>query len=268
MLLQRIVTAFLLLAGFLGAMFLAGRVGWMLTCALFVLGGAWEWARLSGWSARASAAWLLACVVAMAGVAGVDAAWLDASLFGAALAYWLVAAPWWIFRERAWPHPAWRAVAGALVLLPAWWALVRLHDIGAVFLLGLMAVIWISDTAAYFAGRAFGRRKLAPRISPGKTWEGLLGALVATAAYALALDAVGGAWREQFDVSLPLLVVLVWALVLLGVLGDLFESWIKRVAGVKDSGTLLPGHGGVLDRIDALTPALPAAALALQFLSR
>ena len=127
-----------------------------------------------------------------------------------------------------------------------------------------MATVWIADTAAYFAGRAFGRRKLAPAISPGKTWEGVYGALAAVAAYALALwpaaRRAGG-----FDDSgiAPLAGWIAAALVLaaLSVVGDLFESLLKRQAGVKDSGSILPGHGGILDRIDALLAAMPAAAL-------
>jgi phosphatidate cytidylyltransferase len=126
-----------------------------------------------------------------------------------------------------------------------------------------MAVVWIADIAAYFAGRRFGKRKLAPTISPGKTWEGVWGALVAVAAYALLLVAVapsafapaGPAAMAAFVAFLPLLAAL-------SVVGDLFESLLKRQAGVKDSGALLPGHGGVLDRVDALLAAMPFAALA------
>lgn len=265
---QRILTAVLLLAGFLYAMFELTSLGWALTCAGILLVGAWEWARLAGWKPMASMAWLALCAASMGGLMRADSALFDAGLFLAAVLFWLTAVPWWIHRERAWSHPLWRAASGVLVLLPAWWALVRLRELGAEFLLGLMIVIWISDTAAYFTGRAFGRRKLAPRTSPGKTWEGLAGALLATAVYALVLDALGGAWRERLEITTPALVLVVWALALLGVLGDLFESWIKRVAGVKDSGRLLPGHGGVLDRIDALTPMLPAAALGVLWLSR
>ena len=150
------------------------------------------------------------------------------------------------------------AVTGWVALVPCWYGVVVLHRSPAL-LLALLAVIWIADSAAYFAGRRFGRRKLAPGISPGKTWEGVGGAFAAVLLYALFLDRVvlpdvpglrGGA--------VFLLVTLMTAL---GIVGDLFESWMKRQAGVKDSGTLLPGHGGVLDRIDALTAAAPFAAL-------
>jgi phosphatidate cytidylyltransferase len=145
-------------------------------------------------------------------------------------------------------------MVGVMVLLPTWAALLYLRERGAWILLALLAVVWIADTAAFFAGRSFGQRKLAPGISPGKTWEGVYGAMFALVLYASAVSAA--------VVGLRIVGALVMALALLyfSVLGDLFESWIKRVAGRKDSGTLLPGHGGVLDRIDALTAALPIAA--------
>jgi phosphatidate cytidylyltransferase len=128
-------------------------------------------------------------------------------------------------------------------------------------LLGVMAVVWIADTAAYFSGRHFGRHKLAPAISPGKTWEGVAGALVALALYAGAASLLAG---------MPLLglLLMVSGLLYVSVLGDLFESWIKRVSGMKDSGSTLPGHGGVLDRIDALTSTLPIATGMLMWLER
>ena len=124
-----------------------------------------------------------------------------------------------------------------------------------------MAIVWIADTAAYFSGRHFGRHKLAPAISPGKTWEGVAGALVALALYAVAVGLL---------VGMPLLslFVMIAGLLYVSVLGDLFESWIKRVSGMKDSGDVLPGHGGVLDRIDALTSTLPIATGLLLWLER
>ncbi len=117
----------------------------------------------------------------------------------------------------------------------------------------MAGIVWIADTAAYFSGRHFGRNKLAPAISPGKTWEGVAGAFVALAVYAAAVSAVAG-------LPAPALLAVVAGLFYLSVLGDLFESWIKRLSGMKDSGDMLPGHGGVLDRVDALTSTLPVAA--------
>jgi phosphatidate cytidylyltransferase len=154
-----------------------------------------------------------------------------------------------------------RAVVGVVVLVPTWAALLYLHARGPGVLLGVMAVVWIADTAAYFAGRQFGRHKLAPAISPGKTWEGVAGAFAALAIYAGVLSRLA---------AMPLLslLLMVSGLLYLSILGDLFESWIKRLSGMKDSGDILPGHGGVLDRIDAMTSTLPIAVGMLMWLER
>jgi phosphatidate cytidylyltransferase len=135
----------------------------------------------------------------------------------------------------------------------------------------MMAIVWIADTAAYFAGRRFGRRKLAPSISPGKTWEGVYGALAAVAIYALLLlpfAAAAGYTRPLDAIAAAIWVGLALLLTGLSIIGDLFESQVKRQRGVKDSGGILPGHGGVLDRIDALTAAMPPAALIAHHLFR
>jgi phosphatidate cytidylyltransferase len=141
------------------------------------------------------------------------------------------------------------------VLLPALLAVVQLRQLGALALLALMAIVWVADITAYFAGRAFGKRKLAPSISPGKTWAGAYGAVAGVVGYGLAASAI---------VDLPGPAVLIPVLVVLTVLsivGDLFESLLKRQADIKDSSNVLPGHGGVLDRIDSLTSTLPLIAL-------
>jgi phosphatidate cytidylyltransferase len=142
------------------------------------------------------------------------------------------------------------------VLVPAGLAMVALTAAEALLVL---AVVWIADTAAYFAGRRWGRRKLAPSISPGKTWEGAGGALIGGAAYAMILSVF-------LEGNLMVFVGMAVLLVAVSIVGDLFESAAKRQAGVKDSGTLLPGHGGMLDRIDSATAVLPVAALAVPFL--
>jgi phosphatidate cytidylyltransferase len=134
-------------------------------------------------------------------------------------------------------------------------------------LLGVLGTVWISDTAAYFVGRRFGKRKLAPSISPGKTWEGVAGALAAVGIYALAWASLGGsdgipAWPADARVAPAWILPVLLGLAVVGMVGDLFESLIKRQAGVKDSGTLLPGHGGILDRFDAPVAMLPLAVLA------
>jgi phosphatidate cytidylyltransferase len=143
-------------------------------------------------------------------------------------------------------------------------AVVALQTRSPGVLLAMMAIVWIADTAAYFAGRRFGRRKLAPSISPGKTWEGVYGALAAVAIYALLLvplAAAAGYTRPLDAIAAAIWVALTLLLTGLSIIGDLFESQLKRQRGVKDSGAILPGHGGVLDRIDALTAAMPPAAL-------
>jgi phosphatidate cytidylyltransferase len=178
-------------------------------------------------------------------------------------------APIWLWRRPAFRSPGLPLAAGVVVLVPAFSALIVLRDItGPALLLAIMMAIWISDTAALIAGRRFGRRKLAPAISPGKTWEGVFGGLGAAVLYGSGLSLLSGPEFLSGQPRWPLPGFAPWILLLLilvvaGVIGDLFESQMKRAAGVKDSGEILPGHGGVLDRIDALTAALPLAAVAL-----
>jgi phosphatidate cytidylyltransferase len=261
---RRVLTAALLLAVFIPAVLWAPAWLWALMMAGLVGVAAFEWARLSAFPLRTARAYaaLLACVaLALPRVLEADWALYQAALMLLAAGFWLLVAPLWLAGRWQARRPSVRAAVGAVLLLPTWAALVYLHARGPAVLLGVMAVVWIADTAAYFAGRYFGRHKLAPAISPGKTWEGVAGALLALALYAAA---VGEA------VALPLASLLPMAagLLYLSVLGDLFESWIKRVAGMKDSGDILPGHGGVLDRIDALTSTLPLAVAMLMWLER
>jgi phosphatidate cytidylyltransferase len=153
---------------------------------------------------------------------------------------------------------------GALVILPTWAAMTALHAVSVWLLLAAMALVWVADIAAYFVGRAFGKHKLAPAISPGKTWEGVAGAVAGVMVYGtivLNFSPLAG----KVPLATPLVVLLLLLLTAVSVMGDLFESLLKRQAGIKDSSNLLPGHGGVLDRIDALTSALPLAALILYF---
>jgi phosphatidate cytidylyltransferase len=182
-------------------------------------------------------------------------------------AFWIVAAPAWL-AKKARPSPLTCAIVGWLVMWPTWFAFVVLRDASPWLLLAIAAVVWVADIAAYFAGRRFGKRKLAPAVSPGKTWAGVYGALVGVAVYGAAL-----AWLANsrptplsglFGGSAGIAVIAcMLVLAALGIVGDLFESWMKRGAGLKDSSSLLPGHGGILDRIDALTSTLPVAAFAL-----
>lgn len=272
----RILTALTLIPLVLAALFLLPPVGWGTVALAAIAVAAVEWAKLAGFNRR-SQALFAACVVVIGGgamyipVAGFGAGgWSDGvlvALCGPALAFWLLVAPGWLRSNFRPASVAAMALTGAIVLIGAWAAVVQLQARGPWLALAAMAIVWIADTAAYFSGRAFGRRKLAPATSPGKTWEGVYGALAAVAAYALALTPFArraGYTSEVSSSAVAIWVALVLGLALLSVAGDLLESLLKRHAGVKDSGTVLPGHGGALDRIDALLAAMPAAALLAQ----
>lgn len=274
MLLTRVITALALLPVVLGMLFLAPPALWALFALAIALAACWEWSRMCGLKPAGQGAYLAASgavgaflwLLYMRLVPGNFAA---AAMTGfiVAAAFWLVGIPYWLANKLR-PSPSMRAVAGWLALWPAWLALVVLRDTSPWLLLALAALVWVADIAAYFAGKRFGRRKLAPAISPGKTWEGVAGGMAGVAVYGVALALVAQRWDTPLDwifqsgSGLPAIVAML-ALVAVSILGDLFESWMKRGAGLKDSSNLLPGHGGVLDRIDALTSTLPVAALAL-----
>lgn len=267
MLRQRVVTALTLLALFLAALFLLPQAGWVVLVILIVMQGTAEWsylARLHG--AAAQSYWWLTLAL-MAGFAWFDANHaaqqllpLHLTVYVLSLLLWLVVVPLWLGLGWQVRNPWLMAGVGWLVIIPTGLALMDLRD-NPRLLLGVMVLVWVADSAAYFSGRTFGKRKLAPSISPGKTWEGIMGALAAASAYVLLGWALSD-YRHLY-VFLPTLLLAAWCWVALAVEGDLFESAIKRQAGVKDSGALLPGHGGLLDRIDALTSTLPLAALAM-----
>lgn len=253
----RIRTAAVLIAAVAGVLLLGPKWLWALVVvAMAGVAGA-EWSMLCAWPTRmrnAFVALILLLSLAMVWYAGHDA-WLDAAILFGALLFWLLAAP--LSLRNGWSGRGARGVSGVLVIVPLVWALLWLQQQadGNLLLVSGMAVVWVSDTAAYFAGRAFGRHKLAPAVSPGKTWEGVAGAVAGVAVYTLALVLVMG---ERLPAGLPEMFGLTLLMCLLGIVGDLYESWMKRVAGVKDSGACLPGHGGLLDRVDALAAALPA----------
>lgn len=268
--LKRALTAAVLLAAFLGALLLLERPWFGVLIGAVVAAGGYEWGKLAGLGPRAAlgyGALALLLYAALAWSLGPlrTADRPELALFVAAAAFWLLVAPPWLDRgmERS-PGSVLLAV-GLLVLVPTGLAAITLSPAQLLLALGL---IWIADTAAYLAGRAFGRRRLAPRISPGKTWEGAAGGAVATLIYAIicALPGAplggsvrGASWVPYLAVALLLCAV--------SIVGDLFESALKRRAGAKDSGALLPGHGGVLDRIDSATSTLPIAALAFYWMS-
>jgi phosphatidate cytidylyltransferase len=227
-----------------------------------------EWGGLAGYGSRGR--WIFcgglvlsALAIGWAvtrGPAGVSGAGVERALYGVSCIFWILVAPAWLARGWRVRNPLAAAVVGWIVLVPTWLALARLQADPAQ-LLQLLAIVWLADTAAYGAGRAWGRHKLAPRVSPGKTWEGVAGAAAAVAVYYVVLSALEPArpWSSGWAGMLVFAGVTAMSIV-----GDLFESLMKRQAGVKDSGTLLPGHGGVLDRIDGLLAALPFAALLLR----
>ncbi|MCU0803636.1 MAG: phosphatidate cytidylyltransferase [Burkholderiales bacterium] len=273
MLKTRVVTAVVLAAVFLGALFLLPAFGWTLFALGIAGAAAYEWAGFARLAPPARIAYALSSAALAAGLAwmgGLPAGeWRATGLtpvYAAAALFWALGAGLWLVRLPQAPPPALVLVLGWIVLVPTVLALVQLRNAGPVPLLLLMAIVWIADIAAYFSGRAFGKRKLAPRVSPGKSWEGVIGAFIATTLYAVLWHTLAPAFLPGLPAPLAGLaafVALVWALTGASVLGDLFESALKRQAGLKDSSRLLPGHGGVLDRIDALTPVLPIAALVL-----
>jgi len=219
--------------------------------------GAWEWAALVKFGPRSRLGYVLATpLIALAVYYTVPRELIAAT----AALFWIVLAPLWL--ARAWPIPGGLggALLGWLLLVPTGYAAVSLHNTSPRLLLACILLAVIADSAAYFSGRRYGRHKLAPSISPGKSWEGALGAALAVTVYALLV----GVFALHENVGRSAL-LLGYALILFvaSILGDLFESHAKRQAGLKDSGNWLPGHGGVLDRIDSLTAVLP---LALGFL--
>ena len=273
MLKTRVITAVTALLILLAALFCFPKWGWGIFTLLIVLAACWEWCRLCAFLPRANGVFLvltamLSAIVFFLYVTTSNALWMQRTaqaLFIAAGAFWLVAVPLWL--KMAWrPRlPVLAGVAGWLVVFPAWAALLLMHDASPLLLFSIMAIVWIADIGAYFAGKRFGKTKLAPSVSPGKTWEGVVGGLIGVMGYFfLWFEAVyyfGAPWAQalsQFGLALPLVFLVLGAV---SVVGDLFESWMKRCAGMKDSSNLLPGHGGILDRIDALTSALPIAGL-------
>lgn len=255
MLKARVVTALFLVAGFLAVLFLLpGRAASVVFALIAALAG-WEWAGLmKATGGRRILYGLLVFGLCMLFWTSPEQGF--PLLWGLSVLFWLLFVPLWM----RWRWPTACATVGLVVLLPTWAALVALHARGPELLLAAMALVWVADIAAYFTGRAFGRNKLAPAISPGKTWEGAVGAAVGVLVYGFAvapfLPQLSGIGPFAFAAILLLLTAV-------SIFGDLFESLAKRQAGIKDSSQLLPGHGGILDRIDSQTSTLPLVALLL-----
>ena len=276
MLKQRILTALVLLAILLPALFHPSPVAFTAVILVLMAAAAWEWGRLNACGPVGSVLVGAACLALCA--ASWALGWVQRPLGVLWLAgggCWVLGSAW-LLRAGVpgWPRvpAALRLVAGIAALWMAWMAVVQARALGVNFLLSVMCLVWMADIAAYFAGRKFGlrftRAKLAPSISPGKSWEGVWGGMAGVLALALAwiaFDRQGLADGPSLYTlllargGLPGLVVSCLFLAALSVVGDLFESLVKRSAGAKDSSALLPGHGGVLDRIDALLPVCPLA---------
>jgi phosphatidate cytidylyltransferase len=261
MLKTRIITALVLIAGFIPALFLLSNTYWALAMLVLSLMALHEWTSMIKLSPTQRNIYLV--IVTMAGLIVVPLIekigfhvffFKSLLIFFVTAIFWILIVPFWL-KTRCVISNKWvMAILGLVLIAPLWLALICAKSADPWLLLVLLATIWIADSAAYFAGKNFGKHKLAPNISPGKTWEGVLGALLGATLFAAILLC-------GFDFYNAALFPLLWSVTILGVIGDLFESMMKRQASIKDSGDLLPGHGGILDRIDGIIPSLPIAIL-------
>jgi phosphatidate cytidylyltransferase len=277
MLKQRILTALALLLVLLPALFHPDIRYLALIGLILIAVAVWEWSRLNHFNQTHSVLW----GIASAGLCALIY-WTDAFDY--------FAAPFWLFISATWVllgsyilqggqvrwqsiHRWIRLLIGLGILISSWLALYQSKNLGTGFLLSILLLVWVADIAAYFAGRSWGQHKLAPQISPGKSWEGLIGGVVGVFVLSIAwlnLDEVfpilqAGLFQKLFAHGWLVFVASVLFLSLMSVVGDLIESLIKRSVGAKDSSRLLPGHGGVLDRLDALLPVLPIAMMLMLF---
>lgn len=273
MLKQRIITALILAPLMIGGIFFLPLYEFKLFIGLITCIGAWEWANFSGIEKQPGRiAYAIVLSLAVFAVAQMPAAYQVPLLY--------VALVWWIFAfilvrsypslSQLWHARAARMVLGFIVLLPMWVGFVHLktYALSDYLILFVMFIVWGADVGAYFAGRTFGKNKLAPNVSPGKTWEGVYGGLATTV-----LIAIGGGYclDTYTDIHMSAgrwaaLIAVTVLVTMVSVLGDLVESMLKRHRGIKDSSQLLPGHGGIMDRIDSMTAAVPVFALALTWL--
>lgn len=286
MLKQRIITAIVLFAVVLACLFAPYDWPLAVLATLALSLAAWEWSRLNGFSGPPAVS-----IGVVFGIACAIAALNDVPEVTKPSLFWLVFCMAWLVGAvlvlrggvegwNALPR-ALRLVAGLAVFAVAWVAMLRAFELGINYLLSLMALVWMADIGAYFAGKTFGMklfaRKLAPTVSPGKSWEGVVGGVIGVLLLAslwLWLDrSLAYEWGRSFygvvrQQGVFMLIVVCIALVAMSVLGDLLESLVKRAAGVKDSSGVLPGHGGVLDRIDGLLPVMPMGMLVLALVAR
>lgn len=261
MLKTRIITAVILVAALLPMLFMSSNMTWAVMMLALSLLAIYEWGQLIGLAPVTTAGYTL-----LSGLLGAVMLRLMSEfgfhwffyqslfVFIVAFIFWVLAVPILLTKLLVIKSKLILSVIGFFLIAPLWLALVSAKGADPWLLLALLATIWIADTAAYFSGKNFGKNKLAISISPGKTWEGVYGALFAVTVFGYALF-------FSSAVNSLLIFPLLWLVTLLGVVGDLFESLIKRQMNKKDSGQLLPGHGGILDRIDGLLPSLPIAVL-------
>jgi phosphatidate cytidylyltransferase len=276
MLKQRVITALVLLALLLPALLASTAEPLAGLTLVLIAAAAWEWGRLNGFAMRGALRMAALCVILC--LYAWSARWaydIPANLWNLTGAAWVLVAGWLLRHgvDRWATISRWlRMVVGLLALWLTWVAVYQAKVMGINFLLSLLFLVWMADIAAYFSGRAFGRRKLAPAISPGKSWEGVWGGMVGVLLMACiwiwvdshyAVDSPS-LFSRLYARGAPFLILATLFLTLMSVAGDLVESLVKRSAGMKDSSHLLPGHGGVLDRVDALLPALPLALMLTQ----
>ena len=275
MLKQRIITALILAPIMIGGIFFLPLEPFMLFIGVITAVGAWEWANMSGVTGLGGRA---------AYVIGVAACLFGLAIGGLEQARWLLwlALIWWALAfvlvrsypntKHIWTQVPMRLLIGLLILLPMWVGFVQIkaYPESGQLIMYVMLLVWGADVGAYFAGRTFGKNKLAPNVSPGKTWEGVFGGMATTLLIAILAGLFLQWYYPVFSMDgekwLSLFVITV-VVTMVSVLGDLVESMVKRHRGLKDSSNLLPGHGGVMDRIDSMTAALPIFALALTLLS-
>lgn len=272
MLKQRVITAIILTIVFLSALFGLSLTYFTLFVGAVVLIGAWEWANLSScgalWQRLTYVVFIALILLFTCWIIGFCSAEQQGFNVAVLKSMLIVAVGWWALAlllvqgypssAILWGHPLVRLLMGVLVLVPTWLALVyvRFQPQGAWLVVMIAGIVSAADTGGYFTGRKFGKRKLAQAVSPGKTLEGFAGGLVSNILLAVLVAYLSGS-------NLGLLLAIVIPTSLFSVLGDLVESMVKRHAGVKDSGVILPGHGGILDRVDSITAAAPVFALAL-----
>lgn len=283
MLKYRLISAFVLIPVVIAALFLLPPMGFAIVTLVVCMLAAWEWGQLSGFTSTSQRVWLaVLCGLLLAAMLfllpeyhyDVHQPMVEGSLW-ASFTWWIVA----LLLVLSYPASAafWRhskvlrLIFGILTIVPFFWGMLALrawhytdnHYSGAVWLLYVMILVWGADSGAYMFGKMFGKHKLAPKVSPGKTWQGFFGGLLTAAVISWAY----GVWAH-LDVTPTVLLVCSVVAALASVLGDLTESMFKREAGIKDSGHLIPGHGGILDRIDSLTAAVPVFACLLLLVFR